>query len=50
LARFICFGFYDRGSVDLGAGKVEDRRIYLFVFIDKGKLDSNIWFASTLTH
>jgi hypothetical protein len=40
--------FYERGSVDLAKGDMNDERIFLFVFFAEDKFDSYMWFTSAL--
>ena len=36
--------FYDRGSLDLGAGHANEELRYLFLFFKNDRLDSYLWF------
>jgi hypothetical protein len=40
--------YYERGSVDIGSGRANDQRMYLFVFIAGDRFDGYMWFASKL--
>ncbi len=40
--------YFGQGSVDPSSGKMEDRRRYLFVFLDGDRFDGYMWFASKL--
>lgn len=37
--------YYEEGVIDLG-GESEDRRIFLFVFLDGDRFDGYMWFSS----
>lgn len=38
--------YYEEGVVDLGGGSSDDRRIFLFVFLDGDRYDGYLWFSS----
>jgi hypothetical protein len=40
--------FFDQASIDIGSGKMESSRRYLFVFFRDGRLDSYMWFGADL--
>jgi hypothetical protein len=40
--------FQERGDIDLGAGGIQDQRVYLFVFFRDDTFDSYMWFTSAL--
>ncbi len=40
--------FFDQASVDIGSGRMQSNRRYLFVFFQDGRLDSYMWFSADL--
>lgn len=38
--------YYEEGVIDLGGAGSDDRRIFLFVFLDEGRFDGYLWFSS----
>jgi hypothetical protein len=40
--------FTERAAVGAGSGKMEDQMKYLFVFFDGDRMDSYLWFTSTV--
>jgi len=38
--------YYEEGVIDLGGATSDDRRIFLFVFLDQGRFDGYLWFSS----
>jgi hypothetical protein len=40
--------FAERSDVDAGSGKMDDQLKYLFVFFDGDRMDSYLWFTSTM--
>ena len=40
--------FTERAAADGGSGKMEGQMKYLFVFFDGDRMDSYLWFASTV--
>jgi hypothetical protein len=40
--------FWERGSLDMGRGSMNDERVYCFVFFDGDRLDGYLWFTSRL--
>ena len=40
--------FAERSAAGKGSGKMEDRMKYLFVFFDGDRMDSYLWFNSTV--
>ncbi len=40
--------FFDQASADIGSGKMQSNRRYLFVFFQDGRLDSYMWFDAEL--
>lgn len=41
--------YYEEGVIDLGGAGSDDRRIFLFVFLDEGRFDGYLWFSSLKT-
>jgi hypothetical protein len=40
--------FYDQATIDIGSGRMESQRRYLFVFFAGDRLDSYMWFNGDL--
>jgi hypothetical protein len=40
--------FADRSAVGMESGKMDERMKYLFVFFDGDRMDSYLWFTSTV--
>ena len=40
--------FADRSSVGMSSGSTDERMKYLFVFFDGNRMDSYLWFTSTV--
>lgn len=38
--------YYEEATVSLGGGESDDRRIFLFVFLDGDRYDGHLWFSS----
>lgn len=38
--------YYEEGVIDLGGANSDDRRIFLFVFLDGDRFDGYMWFSS----
>jgi hypothetical protein len=38
--------YYEEGEIDLGGGKSDDRRLFLYVFFDGDRYDGYMWFSS----
>lgn len=38
--------YYEEGHIAMGGGDSDDRRIFLFVFINKDRYDGYMWFSS----
>jgi hypothetical protein len=38
--------YYEEATISLGGGESDDRRIFLFVFLDGDRYDGHLWFSS----